>query len=399
MPKTATPKPDIATPPPGLDIIEPSQIKFSCAIAELQSAVAIVSRAIAARPSHPVLACILLDAGHQGVKLTAFDLALGISILVPATVEMSGKFALSGRLLTDILNRQPDGTLTVSVAITNESNRVKLAFANGKYDLRGLAPEEFPALPEVEQAPFAIAASALTTVTRRTLYAASADESKQILTGLRFTLTPDSLECAATDGHRLATAVAPFEEPAPLEPIELTIPAKAIAELSRLIERQKVAAVTVAADGSQLRIESGTWTLTSRLLEGAYPNYKQLIPQKFGYTLTANRKELIAALERIAIMADAAHHIVKFAINGLLQTCEVSANTPDLGSALETLNIQTNNGDFAIAFCVKYVLDALKNFSSDDVEVQMNSATSPAVFRPIGGDNHLCLVMPVQVRF
>ncbi|MBW4578103.1 MAG: DNA polymerase III subunit beta [Tildeniella nuda ZEHNDER 1965/U140] len=390
-------------------------MKLVCSQNSLSANLSLVSRAVSSRPSHPVLANILLVADEelQQIKLSAFDLSLGIQTSFPADVSTGGKLTLPAKLLTDIVSRLPEGDITLEdgndeAAGTTDTNFLTtLTCASGRYQVRGMGAEEFPELPVVEGGEVAhLSVESLIEGLRSSLFSASSDETKQVLTGVHLTMQPDGLEFAATDGHRLtvvqtlnAEAAESGAKPSALEKgLDVTIPAKALQELAKMLERQTGSDVAVHFDHSQVVFEWTDQRLTSRLLEGQYPNYHQLIPRQFSRQITAERRLLLSALERIAVLADQKNNIVKLTLDSANQLLTLSVDAQDVGSGKETIPAQISGDDLDVAFNVKYLMDGLKTIATTEIQIQLNTATSPAIVTPLGSIKMTYLVMPVQVR-
>jgi DNA polymerase III subunit beta len=385
-------------------------MKLVCAQNTLSSNLSLVSRAVASRPSHPVLANVLLtvDAKAQSVILSAFDLSLGIQTSFPAQVQSGGILTLPAKLLSDIVSRLPEGDLTLEDEAdeAGTSPVTTLTCASGRYQVRGMGAEEFPELPQVEDGDVVhLSVDALIEGLRGALFAASTDETKQVLTGIHVSLSADGLEFAATDGHRLAVVQTVNEDEPQAKPdksdieLDVTIPAKALRELERMLDaKQSGASVALHFDRSQVVFEWAEQRLTSRLLEGQYPNYRQLIPKQFSRQLTIERKLLLNALERIAVLADQKNNIVKLSLDSSNQQLTLSVDAQDVGSGKEVIPAQISGEDLDVAFNVRYVLDGLKTLNTTEVQMQLNTATSPVILNPLGGVKITYLVMPVQVR-
>jgi DNA polymerase-3 subunit beta len=394
-------------------------MKLVCTQESLSSHLSLVSRAVASRPTHPVLANVLLVADEevQQVRLSAFDLSLGIQTTFPAVVEVGGKLTLPAKLLTDIVSRLPEGEISLddgndgSIAPEELSFLTTLTCVSGRYQVRGMSAEAFPELPIVEAGEkMQLPMEALIEGLRSSLFSASADETKQVLTGVHLTAQSDGLEFAATDGHRLAvvqTVNAETNEPIEIKSaLDVTIPAKALQELTKMLERGVRAEsdrptgnlVLVQFDQSQVVFEWADQRLTSRLLEGQYPNYRQLVPRQFSRQLTVDRRVLLSALERISVLADQKNNIVKLTIANACQELSLSVDAQDVGSGKETIPAQISGEDLDVAFNVKYLLDGLKVITTAEVQLQLNTATSPAILNPLGGVKMTYLVMPVQIR-
>lgn len=377
-------------------------MKLTCTQSDLNTHLSLVSRAVPSRPSHPILANILLvaDEESQQVRLTGFDLSLGVQTSFAAQVETGGKLTLPARLLSDIVSRLPDGDLTLED--DNGDAQATLTSASGKYQVRGLSANDYPELPSIDSnEDSALPVEALVEGLHGSLFAASRDEAKQVLTGVHLTVNPDGIEFAATDGHRLAVVqTTPEAGKADADgEFKVTVPGKALQELERMLQVNPAGdAIAVRFDQGQLTFEWENQRLTSRLLEGQYPNYRQLIPSQFSRQMTCDRKLFTSSLERIAVLADQKNNIVKFNISNTAQEIVLSVDAPDVGSGREALPAQVSGDDLEIAFNVKYLLEGLKAFTTTDIQMQFNTATSPSILTPLGGMKMTYLVMPVQVR-
>jgi DNA polymerase III subunit beta len=379
-------------------------MKFICTQNELSTHLSLVSRAVASRPSHPVLANVLfdVDADLQQVKITGFDLSLGVQATFAAQVESGGRLTLPAKLLNDIVSRLPAGDLTLD----NEANEAIaiLACSSGRYEVRGMDASEYPELPTIAESEVArLPVDALVDGLKGSLFATSTDESKQVLTGVHLTAQDDGLEFAATDGHRLAVVQTVSDEESEIKTqagsMNVTVPGKALRELERMLQMPQAGeSIAVQFDHSQLVVEWDNQRLTSRLLEGQYPNYRQLIPPQFGVQMTVERRLFATALERIAVLADQRNSIVKLNLDTAAQELVLSVDAQDVGSAREAIAAQISGDDLEIAFNVKYLLDGLKALPSTEIQMQFNTATSPSVLSPLGGLKMTYLVMPVQVR-
>lgn len=384
-------------------------MKFVCSQSDLNSNLSLVSRAVPSRPSHPILANVLLeaDASSQQVSLTGFDLSLGIRTCFTADVSESGRLTLPAKLLTDIVARLPEGVITLVCDTEGEetdSFKAILTCGFNRFEIRGIRADEFPELPQVDNGKaLQLPALALAEGLRGVLFAASTDETKQILTGVHMTHAQDCLEFAATDGHRLAvvnTADAmEGENPNQIDDFTVTIPARSLRELERMISNSDDDdRVALQFDEGQVLFEMGPQRLTSRKLDGAYPAYGQLIPKKFSRQVTMDRKQLISSLELVAVLADTKNNVVKFSLDGGQQQLKLSVDSKEVGNGMNALPAQISGDDLDIAFNVKYLMDGLKALPSMEIQMQLNQNTHPVIFSPLGGLQMTYLVMPVQIR-
>ena len=387
-------------------------MKLVCSQAELSASLQLVSRAVASRPTHPVLANVLLtaDAGTGRLSLTGFDLSLGIQTSLAAAVESSGAITLPAKMFGEIVSRlSADSPITLNS--DEGSEQVDLTSSSGTYQMRGMPAEDFPDLPLVQSGePIRLDPQVLVKGLRATLFASSSDEAKQILTGVHLGLDGQGLECAATDGHRLAVLKlnhALPEQGAPggasagtdANSVDVTVPARSLRELERLLSaRQSSEPVSLFCDRGQVVFLWSDQVLTSRSLDGTYPNYRQLIPDSFSRQLQVDRRALIAALERVAVLADQHNNVVKIVSDPLAGQLLISADAQDVGSGSESLAAVVSGEAIQIAFNVRYLIDGLKAIAADQVELHCNAPTTPVILVPVGEPGFTYLVMPVQIR-
>lgn len=335
--------------------------------ADLNHALSTIAPAIASRSSHPILDCVHLAAtGDSTLTLTGFNLDLGITATIPASITTTGAVCLPYRLLSGIVAKLPD-----DAAISLHDGL--LSAAGASYRLATHDPADYPDLPVVDAPEAAVDLAAGVAAC---MACCSTDASRAILQGIH--LASGYME--ATDGHRMMRLPVPLPDG-----LNLVLPA---ATMRLLAERS----VSIAAAGGHAVINAGDGiTIYSRILDGTYPNVAALVPESFKYQLTINRRALAAALDRVSMVAE----IVKLtAKNGEL---EITAEN-DANNGCETLCCDgTAKGTWA--FNVHYLLTGLKSFRGhDEVTISANSATTPVVMRPTGDDDVTYLVMPVQIR-
>ena len=384
-------------------------MKVVCSQSELNAALQLVSRAVATRPTHPVLANVLLtaDAGTNRLSLTGFDLNLGIQTSLSASVENSGAITLPARLLGEIVSRLASDS-PITLATEESGEQVQLTSLSGSYQMRGLPADDYPELPMVESGmTLKLQPAGLVQALKGTLFASSSDEAKQLLTGVHLRFNDKALEAAATDGHRLAVLQVDdaLQDSAnssddAAEGFAVTLPARSLREVERLMAGWRSDdPVSLFCDRGQVVFLAADQMVTSRTLEGTYPNYGQLIPDGFNRTLALDRRGLISALERIAVLADQHNNVVKFSSQPDEGVVHISADAQDVGSGSESLPASLTGDAIQIAFNVRYVLDGLKAMGSDRVVLHCNAPTTPAVLKPEGdAEAFTYLVMPVQIR-
>ena len=384
-------------------------MEIICNQNELNNAIQLVSKAVASRPTHPILANILLtaDEGTNKISVTGFDLNLGIQTSFDGTVKNSGAITIPSKLLSEIVNKLPNET-PVSLKVDENSENILIKSDRGSFNLKGISSDDYPNLPFVESGTsLNIDPNSFLKSLKSTIFASSNDDSKQLLTGVNFTFKQNYLESASTDGHRLAVALIGNEEQTENkdnlssneDDLSVTIPTRSLREIEKLVSlRSSENSIKLFYDKGQVVFISSNQIITTRTLEGTYPNYSQLIPDSFSKVFTFNTKELIDSLERIAVLADQQSSVVKIKLNNS-DLALISADAQDIGNANESIPVSYAGENFDIAFNVRYLLEGLKVIASENVLLKCNLATTPAVFVPEDNLNSFTyLVMPVQVR-
>ena len=384
-------------------------MEIVCNQNEFNYAIQLVSKAVSSRPTHPILANLLLtaDQGTNKISLTGFDLNLGIQTSFEATVKQSGAITIPSKLLSEIVNKLPSDT-PVSLGVDESSDNILIKSNRGSFTLKGIPSDDYPNLPFVESGTsLNIDPISFLKALKLTIFASSNDESKQLLTGVNFTFNLKYLESAATDGHRLAVFLVDNKENYEdkennlhdEENLSVTIPTRSLREIEKLVSLSSSEnSIKLFYDKGQVVFISSSQIITTRTLEGSYPKYPQLIPDTFSKLFKFNTKQLIEALERIAVLADQQSSVVKIKLDQK-DLALISADAQDIGSANELVPVSFDFDQFDIAFNVRYLLEGLKVISSQNVIFKCNLPTTPAVLIPDDNINSFTyLVMPVQVR-
>ena len=385
-------------------------MKLICSQSELNSALQLVSRAVSNRPTHPVLANVLLAADEVTgkLRLTGFDLSLGIQTSISASIEKSGAITLPAKLFGEIISKlSTDSPLTL---ISDEnSQQVELKSKSGTYQVRGMAADDFPELPLVESGTsLKLNPLSLSSAIKSTLFASSTDDAKQLLTGVNLTFDGYGIESAATDGHRLSIlnlnnilSQSNNENKSTItEKFSITLPSKSLREVEKFLSTCDInQPINFFIDKGQVVFISLDEIITIRALEGSYPNYSQLLPDKFDNILEFDRKEFISSLERIGVLADQHNNVIKITADNTANLIKVTTDAQDIGMGSESLSASINGESFQIAFNVRYLLDGLKVIDSNLIKLSCNAPTTPAVFSPVNSEvNFTYLVMPIQIR-
>lgn len=386
-------------------------MKFICNQSDLKNHLSLVSRAVPSRPKPPILGNVLVSADDTTgeISLTAFDLSLGICTVFNGDVLEAGEITLPAKLLADIVTRLPEGEITLSFTANSEDNYITtISSVSGRFQIRGMDAEEFPALPKVtEGASMKLPVSSLLEGLSGVLFAASTEEIKQILTGVHLTYNETgALEFAATDGHRLAVVETLLDNEAQqlefsedLADFAVTIPARALRELEKILNNYPgTDTIMMKFNDSQLVFSLGKQKITSRKIEGKYPAYRSLLPQKFSRELSLDRKRLIRSLELVSVLAERQSSSVKFTIDPTQSQLSLSVEAQDLGNAEEIMPAEIIGEATEIGFNPKYLMEGLKAIPTQDIKMSLNEWNQPVIFAPLGGFKMTYLVMPVQLQ-
>ena len=366
-------------------------MKISCSKEALLMGVNNVQRAVSNKNTLPVLQGILLKAHDNYLEFTATDLELGIRCQVDANVLEDGALVLPARLFSEIVRKLPDTTLGIEM----ESGTLKIEYYQSNIVLKGIDPEDFPLLPDFLDDPVTLDLSSvlIKNMIRQTVFACAAEESRPVFTGTLLQLEEQSLRLVATDTHRLAYRIAQISNH---EEIVFSgiIPAKTMTEIYRLL-RDEDEIVHIRFNKSQISFQFGQVILISRLIEGQFPNYIQVIPKTCQTKLYIETQAFLEGVERASLMArdSQAGNIVRLNIeDNQLRIDQIS----EIGQISEQLEIMKDGQNINVSFNAKLLMDALKIIDKKDIVFELSGPFSAGVIRPIDDPNYLYLVLPVR---
>ncbi|HEY9724361.1 MAG TPA: DNA polymerase III subunit beta [Oscillatoriaceae cyanobacterium] len=363
-------------------------MRLVCSKENFARGIQAVQRAVSSRGPLPILTHIKLVADAGALKLTATDLDVGLEARVPADVHESGSIALTAKTFAEIVSKLPNSDIEMSLS----EQEVTLKCLRSKFTLRGMPAAEFPELPQPNtDAPIALPAEELLKGIRQTAFAA-AGEDKAVISGIFIQLSDGQLELVATDGYRLSWRRTQLPNTAAT--LSVIVPKRAMDELARQLGAVS-GDVTIAVSNNQAAFQLGDRYMTSRLVDGTYPNYRQIIPTTFVNEAVLDRASLLAAVDRVSIMAfDREAHIVKLEFSA--EELRITAGNTELGDSVEVLSLEYTGEPLTISFNADYLVDALKNMDVDTIRMSLNTPLSPVLLRPLDNDSHTCLVMPLN---
>lgn len=363
---------------------------------DLFNCIKIVERATVMKGLQPVLANILIESVDKTtLKFTATDLDLTVVATVEAQVVEEGKITLPAKKLSDIVSKLPDGL--IEFKLNPETNSMNLKCKNTKFDIIGISADEFPAVADNnldEESAIEIQIKPFNKAIKQAGFAAAGYETNNLLSGVVCDVSEDILEMASTDGNRLARVREKIEDNK--KQCQLIIPSKTLQEFGKMSGFIDEDTIKIYTEKTRIIFKSENTMLISRLMEGQYPKYNQLIPQESPKEAIVNISQLISSLERVAIMVNEKTSIVKFEFkeNKLVLT----ADTPDSGASEDEFDIDYTAEEMQIAFNYKYVLESLRNMETSEVKIGLNTPLSATVLRPNNEEDYICLIMPVQIR-
>ena len=369
-------------------------MKFTITRDKLHEGLTAVAASVPAKTTLPVLANILVEASKDGLRLSATDLDIAVSTVIPASVDQEGALTLPARKLSEIVKESPNAAIRMT---GSGEQRVQIECGRSKFKLLGLSKEEFPAFPSVKfEGGWKVAAKELQKLIGHVAFAASTEESRPILNGVLWELRPDRMRMVATNGHRLARMDVPASSARTGGQADLIIPPKALDQIRRLFGGDDE--IEIGRSDNHLGFRSTTTQVYTRLIEGPYPNYEQVIPRENDKSLTADKQALAGALRRMSIVASDQTHRIRMAFtNG---ACKLSVQTPDLGEAQEELAVAYEGDQLEIGFNAAYLLEILKFMPTEEVRMTFKAPERAATCEPVGWDDpasYLTLVMPLRL--
>lgn len=375
-------------------------MKVSCLQENLAKGVSIVGHAVATRSTLPVLSNILLSTDESRLKLSATNLEIGINCWIGVKVEEEGATTVPARLLADFINSLPPERIDMDLITRTQTLHLK----SDRYEanIKGIDAQEFPIIlvPE-EDHRVCIKSELLRQMIDQVAFAAATDESRPVLTGVLADLALDSLTFAAADGYRLSMSSIALEE-GPEQPMSVIIPARALQELRRITgEEEEVVEMLIAPNRNQVFFHMTDIDLVSQLVEGTFPDYKQIAPTTWNTKITLNTTDLLQAARMAFIFARDAANIVRLQIipgeDGELGRLIIAATSSEYGDNVSELDAAVEGAPQEIAFNARYLIDALSVIDTAQVVLETRDPSSPGVIRPVGGSDFVHVIMPMYI--
>lgn len=350
----------------------------------------IVQKAVTTKSTLPVLSGILLKAkSNNELKLIATDLEMSIETTIEADIKEKGAIVLPAKYFVEIVRKLEEGFLN----LTTDEEKWQAHLQSGLFamTIHGFDPNEFPSIMQINNDnSLDLNQALLKKMIEQTCFAVSHDESRPFLTGVLLNIQ-DGLDLVATDGHRLALKKNKEINASPMSAI---VPAKALNEIARFLKMDEHIAVRVNWNDKQISFSLNNICLITRLIEGQFPNYKQLIPSSYTTEVVINKDELNNALERASLIVRGESNIVKLRISP--NNLSISSNTPEVGDSNEEINCTAEGDNLQIAFNFKYILDALKIIEEEEIVFKFTGNLSPGIIHGLNENSYIYVIMPVR---
>jgi DNA polymerase-3 subunit beta len=368
-------------------------VKISCSTAQLLTQLQTVTRVASTRSAVQALSGVKLVATADAVELLATDMDVGLRVPLQADVERPGEVVLPARLLLDVARALPAERL--SLELRSAEQDVELISGAATFHLRTLRVEDFPALPApADDTRVVLPAEAFVQTIARVARSASKDETRPILTGILMSASERELRMVATDSYRLSVKQTTLEQPLQ-GTLEANVPARALQELVRISQQGESADVAVSVGQNQVVFELDGTTLSSRLLDGQFPNYRQLLPESVEHELRLATPELTEVVRRISLLAQKNAPLRLGFREGELT---VSAQTPDVGEASETIPVPFHGEPFEIGFNPEFLRDGLESLESEELVLKLISPLRPGLIESPDSGDFVYLIMPIRLN-
>lgn len=368
-------------------------MKVFCSKETLLTGVNTVQRAVSAKATLPILQGIYLKAEGQSLIFTATDLEIGIHCQIPAQVTEEGAAVLPARLFSELVRKLPDTTITLELI----DNTLHIHYFQSSLTLKSFDPEEFPLLPDLlDSQSFSLPTSLFKNMVKQTVIACAVEESRPVFTGILLQVEGPQLRLVATDTHRLAYCQAEFPNQEGLS-FHGIIPAKTMLEISRLLKEEDEA-LDISYNNAQISFKFGNVHLLSRLIEGQFPPYNQVIPQSCETKVHLSLRSFLDAVDRASLLSregGSGITIVRLNIDQDTETLKIE-QTSEMGNISEQIEINIEGKGLVISFNSKFLLDALKVIDSEFIVLELSGAYGACVIRPDDDPNYLYLALPVR---
>lgn len=377
-------------------------MKLSCLQENLRRGITIVSHAVPSKSTLPVLSNILMTSEGGRLRLQATNLEVGITCWIGAKIEEPGAVTVPAKLLSDFVGNLPNDT--INLQLDERTQTIHLACGRSEANIKGIEADEFPTMPVVQadEPTLSIAPDVLREAINQVAFAAATDDTRPVLAGVLIRLQGDKAVFSATDGFRLSVRTVELPEPVRAAQ-EMIVPVRALIELGRIIgDNENPVEITVTPSGGQVLFHCDNVDLVSRLIDGKFPDYERIIPKQYATRSVLDRNSFLQSARQASVFATGSANIAKVALEsggdfgpGRLT---LSANAAEVGDNKSEIEGQIAGEGGSIALNVKYLQEALNAIPTPQVALETQTPASPGVFRPVGMEGYIHIVMPMTVR-
>jgi len=374
-------------------------MEITCRREELLKGIQTVQAVVGTKSTLPILANLLLETRGKKMDMTATDLEVGIRCSIDVEVSRPGAITLPAKTLSEVVRELPLEEVKIEV---EEKSRGKISSGQAIFNLMGLAKEDYPVLPKFKtDGEFSIDRELLGDMIRKTIFSVSQDETRYVLCGIYFRVEKGKVTMVSTDGRRLSYISKDIEIEKKKE-AKIIIPTKAVNELNRILtqiatkeEEKKEDKVKISIEENQVGFMIEDTILISRLIEGHFPSYEQVIPRSSEIKLKINTEELLQATRRVALLTTEKANSIRYSLkkNKLV----ISANTEGLGEARDVVGVDYAAGDMEIAYNPQFVISVLRNIGCEEIYLELTNSLNPCLIRPTTGEDYISIVMPMRI--
>ncbi|MFH1542007.1 MAG: DNA polymerase III subunit beta [bacterium] len=377
-------------------------MEFICEKKNLQTAVSAVERIVTTRSTLPIIGYILFQANKSGLKISANNLEMAVELEIKAKVSKTGSILIPAKTLSGIVAKLPNGDVGFELT---EKGTMRVSYGQSNFNVHTLPADEFPALPKAKEGKtITVPGLVFASMIKKTIFAVSTSEDKYVLTGIlleigKSPVTGDSsnIRLISTDGYRLAKRGEKITLKTDVKG-EVIIPAKALQEVLRVIEGTKGEEdLIISFSNDQISFKYSETYLVSRLIQGQFPDYRQVMPKKSNTKLTVATKDLLASAERAAVIAAGSANVVRFETKG--GKLHLFANTPDVGTVDEVLAVELQGeAKRSVAFNIRLFTDVLKVVDTDKVIIELTESLGPGILKEEAGGDYIYIIMPIRTQ-
>ena len=369
-------------------------MKLQCAKNELSSALQIVSKAVAVKPQTPILSGIYLKASDNQLELQATNYEIGIIVRIDAEIEEPGEIAISGRYFGEVIRRLPGEK--VALTFSRDENILHIQSNQANFTLVSMNPAEFPTVKELSgDLQFTIKDNVLRSLIKKTVFACATDEGRPVFTGCSLDIQETKVTMAATNTHRLAVKSETFNQS--IGKIKIIVPSRTLSELLHNMTSEIPTDVTVTCSYNRISFKFDNFFMTSRLIEGQFPDYNRVIPSAFETHVKLDTAAFSGAVDRVSLISRSGeYNVIKLEFAN--DTLHITSNNPDIGKAEETIAAEIQGPDLTIAFNSQYIIDVLKAIETKVCRLDLGKALTPIAVREENEESFIYIVTPVRTQ-